>query len=379
MKRKITLFILILLSAVCLAVGLSACNKSAQKSYDYLVTFNYNTENLQLDSAYGNQYLGVKAGSLIMQPCKPESPKYNTSDFKEQQINRYEIQGWYLAKYGEDGNVLKDGSGNVVLDRQWNFSRDTVTNDVTLYAKLVLKPKISLVVDGTVVREPSFVTGKRVTRTGFNPVDPKKDGYTFYDYYKDENFTEKFTFPFIMGTEDVVVYARFIDGENWKFVTTAQQFVNAYHATAKIFVDAAELDFTGVEWKSKIEFNGEINGNGCKLKNIDCPLTGTVSGAQTNMGLFGVLRSGARISNVTFENVTVTVSTVTAVPVQAALFAWAIQSGAVLENVTVSGTISKGSIYSGGDASLYGMCYKGDLTAATKGNCDFSGITINNH
>ena len=375
MKRKITLIILCIIGALSLVLGLTGCSGETKKEYDYLVTFNYNTQNLNVDGDFGDQYLGVMAGSRIMQPCKPDTDQYKNSDFREKQIPRYEIRGWYVAKYDDNGEVLTNGS-EVVLDRQWNFDKDVVNENITLYASLALKSTVRLIVDGEVANENSFVTGRVVTRNRFSPVNPKKSGYTFYDYYADAEFKEKFVFPFTVGTDDIDIYARFIEGENWSIVSTAKAFVDSYHTSAKIFVDA-DLDFTDLTWKSGLEFGGEINGNGHTLRNITCPLSGTVSGTQINFGMFGVLRSQSYIRDITFENVTVTISTITAVPVQAALFAWDIQSNAKLENVTVSGTISKGKIYDGGDATLHAVCYRGNINSETVKNCDFTAITIN--
>lgn len=375
MKRKITLIILLAIAAVSLALGLSGCSQSANASYDYLVTFNYNTESLNLEGDFNDQYLGVNAGSRIMAPCKPGTEQYKISDFKEKQINRYEIQSWYIARYDQDGNVLKDGQGMAVVDRTWNFSVDTVNSDVTLYAKLLPKSAIRLMVDGEVVREKNFVVGREVSKNAFSALDPVKEGYTFCGYYSDAEFENKFTFPFKIGTEDVTVYAKFIEGKNWSVVATAQEFNAAYTASAKIFVDA-DIDFEGVEWKAGLEFKGEINGNNHKLKNITCALKSTVK-ELSNFGLFGALESSSYIHDVTFENVTVTVSATTPVPIQAALFAWAIKDGAKLENVTAGGSISKGSVYEGSDVSLSAVCCNGNVNGENIKNCNFDAITVN--
>lgn len=367
-KKHIAVLVLALLAALCALCALAGCSGTETRPYDYLVTFNYNTDGLGLTTEYADQYLGVSDGSLIMQPCKPDSEQYMSSNFRERQIDRYEADGWYTGTVGEDGTVT--------LGREWDFAADRVTEDMTLYANLVLKPTIRLIVDGEVVRENSYVVGRVVTQIAFNPINPRKDGYTFYGYYTDEAFTREFSFPYTVGEEDVTLYARFIEGENWHIVSTAEEFNDAFFTDSKIYLKS-DIDFSDTAWNARLEFAGEINGNGHTISNIDCALNGTVSGAQVNMGLFGVLRGGSYIHDVTFENVRVTVNTVTAVPVSAALFAWRIDAGAVLERVTVSGSIARGSIYEGGDASLYGVCvgYPENMEG-TQTDCDFSAIVI---
>ena len=378
MKRKITLICLLIIAVASLAFGLSACSSGSKDSYDYLVTFNYNTESLNLEGDFENQYLGVNAGSHIMQPCKPGTAQYKISDFKEKQINRYEVQSWYIPKYGEDGNVLKDEQGMAVADRTWNFSTDTVNENITLYAQLALKPSIVLMDGGEVLRERNFVVGTDVRETAFSALKPSKDGYTFCGYYYDTEFKNKFTFPYKMGTEDITIYAKFIEGRNWSVVSTADEFNKAYTPSAKIYLEA-DIDFTGKEWKNGIEFNGEINGNGYTIKNITLSLASTPK-VVNNFGLFGVLASNSYVHDVSFENVNITVSTTTKNPIQAALFAYEIKDGAKLEKVTVSGTISKGTVFAESDISLSNVCCNKNeqsiKNSETIKNCDFSAITV---
>lgn len=379
MKRKFTLIFLLIIAAVSLTFGLTACSQSFKDSYDYLVTFNYNTESLDLEGDFENQYLGVNAGSRIMQPRKPGTSQYSESDFKEKQINRYAIQGWYVPKYDEEGNVLKDEQGMAVEDRMWNFTTDVVNGNLTLYAKLVLKPSIRLMVDGKIDTEKNFVVGREVSETAFKANEPSKEDCTFCGYYYDTEFKNKFTFPYRMGEEDITIYAKFIEGTNWDVVTTAKEFYDAYTASAKIYVEA-DIDFTGAEWKKTgLEFSGEINGNGHTLKNITFALSNTYGGgAQINFGLFGVLNASAYVHDVTFENVNATVSTISRTAIQAALFAWSIRDGAKLENVTVSGTIKIGTVYEGSDITLSAVCCQGSVDGENIKNCDFSAITVIN-
>ncbi len=380
MKRKLFTLLLIISSVACLSLvltGCSGCSSSNAAHYDYLVTFNYNTVGLDVQGeVYEDQYLGAFEGKKIMQPVKPSNKLYNSSDFKERQINRYEVVGWYTAKTDADGNVQKTPDGRPVLDRRWNFNVDVVTSDITLYALLEVKPSVSLVYDGKVQKTSNYTKGTKVTQQRFLPVPPTWSGHTFYGYYKDENMTEPFSFPFTLGEQDVVIYARFIDGENWSIVSTADEFHKAYHATAKIYVDA-DIDFTDYKFtKTKLAFNGEINGNKHKLKNLDVALSTEINSGEM-MGFFGRLGARSHIRDLTFENMTVTVNTVAKLPTQAALFAWRIDSGAKLERVkVVNGRIRRGTIFEGSEAVLYGLCTQKSLSGVTLTECDFDTIDI---
>ncbi len=375
MMRKRFLTILIGLCVV-VAVGcLSGCNSRRAAHYDYLVTFNYNTAHLQLSEKYDDQYLGAMAGQRIMQPTKEDSDNYGQSRFKELQIKGYAVQGWYTAQYDQNGNVVKNEDGSVALGRPWNFATDVVTENLTLYAQLVLKPTIHLMYGDEEIAAKSFLIGREVAEKTFMRNDPKVDGHTFYDYYADKALTERFVFPIVMGEEDITIYARFIKGENWNIVSTAQEFASAYRASAKIYVDtevSKELDFTGVAFTPRLEFGGEINGNGAVLKNISCVVKQNNIRDIENLALFGTLLRTANIHDITFANVQVTVKVFESkVPIPAALFAYKIVEGAKVTNVTVSGVLKK----EGDAAALQPICVSGEQYIGMD-TCDFSNIEV---
>ena len=69
MKRKLFTLLLIICSVTCLSLvltGCSNCSPSQAAHYDYLVTFNYNTDGLDTKGEkYDDQYLGVFEGGKI--------------------------------------------------------------------------------------------------------------------------------------------------------------------------------------------------------------------------------------------------------------------------------------------------------------------------
>lgn len=359
MKKKV-LTILCILTVVSVAVVLYGCGSRKPAHYDYLVTFNYNIDGLGLDDQakidYAEQYLGAMDGQVILHPVKPENETlYKESDFKEKQITGYAVMGWYYPVLDADGNVVREEDGSVKLGKEWNFMRDTVTEDVTLYARLQKKHLLALFFDGKVQTSMDFVEGARIQMDEFTGT-PELDGHTFYDFFADEQMTQRFTFPFTMGSEDKTIYAKFIEGKNWKIIRTAQEFINGYSSSARLFIDeeVKELDFTGLTgFTSKLEFSGEINGNGCVLKNLSVTIKATQSEI-TNLGMFGKLRATSYIHDITFDDISITAQTGSS-PKIIGVFAHSVEAGARLSRVTVRGTAQTAA---GSEATLR-LCTSG--------------------
>jgi hypothetical protein len=266
-----------------------------------------------------------------------------------------------------------------LLDKKWDFASDRVTENMTLYADLQVTPTLTVKVDGGTDLTFSGTPGDKKTRPS-DKYAPQKDGYTFYDYYEDEACTVKFSWPYTFTSEDKTVYARFIEGENWKVVTTAQEFKNAIalNSSAKIYVDA-DLDFSETSWTYGLEFNGEINGNGHKVTGISCTYSASKN-TQSDFGLFGVLKSNAYIHDWTIENAQATfTASFKSLEYKVALFAWKAEAGVKIENVTVSGTLAQGKMDD--DIKKYSEIEMSQFIAigenlATVTNCDYSGVVI---
>lgn len=47
----------------------------------------------------------------------------------------YTFYGWYLPKYDEQNNIVRDEDDEVILDKEWDFDNDVVDARKTLYAK----------------------------------------------------------------------------------------------------------------------------------------------------------------------------------------------------------------------------------------------------
>uniref|UniRef100_UPI00286F988C InlB B-repeat-containing protein n=1 Tax=Anaerosporobacter sp. TaxID=1872529 RepID=UPI00286F988C len=137
----------------------------------------------------------VEKGSLVTEPSKTEK-------------TGYEFEGWY-----------KDSS----LTQKWDFAKDTVTENVTLYAKWTVKDngnnddngdnddkKFFTITfntnGGSTVSSQTIENGNKVTE----PSKPEKTGNEFEGWYKDSSLTQKWDFAKDTVTDSIILYAKWI-------------------------------------------------------------------------------------------------------------------------------------------------------------------------
>ena len=152
-----------------------------------------------------NQYrvtFDTQGGSAIADQTVDDGGKV-TKPFTNPTKSGYTFDGWY--KEEDYRNV-------------WNFDTDTVTSDITLYAKWTQNPPMpdkptypttkyyTVTFDsngGSAITSQTIKNGKTATM----PQDPTKSGYTFLGWFIDEDFNElyRFTTPI---TKDIIVYAK---------------------------------------------------------------------------------------------------------------------------------------------------------------------------
>ncbi len=123
---------------------------------------------------------------------KPTDPTKDGSDFG----------GWYTNKDCTEGN-------------EWDFDTDTVTTDITLYAKWTETttpeaPKFTVTFEtngGSTVNSQQVEKDKTVSK----PADPTRSGYTFDAWYKESACTNKWDFGTDTVTENITLYAKWRD------------------------------------------------------------------------------------------------------------------------------------------------------------------------
>ena len=140
---------------------------------DYTVTFNS-----QGGSAVSSQ--SINYGGLASEPTNPTRTGYT-------------FGGWY-----------KEAACN----NAWNFSSDTVTADVTIYAKWMINSyTVTFNSQGG-----SAVSSQNVNYGGLasEPTNPNRTGYTFGGWYKEASCNNLWNFTSDTVTANVTIYAKWI-------------------------------------------------------------------------------------------------------------------------------------------------------------------------
>lgn len=169
-----------LLSILCItvlfAVSVTSCgDDNDQELQQFTVTFN-----TQGGSKIASQT--VTNGEKIAEPTKPIK-------------DGYAFAGWYTEES---------------YTHIWNFEKDIVTRDITLYAKWEVAEFIVTfdTKGGSSIEAQPVAQGAKVQR----PLPPTKDGFVFDDWYTDEALTQVYDFNTLV-TGNITLYAKWIEAE----------------------------------------------------------------------------------------------------------------------------------------------------------------------
>jgi len=104
-----------------------------------------------------------------------------------------------------EGYAFVDWYKEAALTAEWDFALDTVTENITLYAKWTADTRVVSFDSngGSAVPAQTVAYGGRVTL----PPDPVKSGYAFVDWHKDAGLTTAWNFISDTVTEDITLYA----------------------------------------------------------------------------------------------------------------------------------------------------------------------------
>ncbi|MDE7372655.1 MAG: hypothetical protein K2N18_01180 [Clostridia bacterium] len=345
-SKKTTLKLLIcVLALLALAMTLVACNiGNMAEHYDYRVTYEYNvgTGDNALECDMTAQYVGI-LGENSRIKLKPGD---DAKKFREGFVEGYYIEGWYLpAEVNENGEPKRDENGFVVLGKKWDFKRDTVDKDLTLYCNFVKMFALRFInrgtgeyIDYTIDYRPGMTISKPISA-------PTLKDHTFLGSYYDADGHEYKWGATIEKDEDV--YVDFIEGI-WTLVSDEDGFKAAIAAKNNIYL-LENLNFQGkTAWSNSSTYTGTINGNGHTISNVSHSIRlGKLDTSASFGGVFGALGATAYIHDINFENVTVELRLSTSYPVldaYAGILVGTIENGAKLENVSISGTLKYNSI-----------------------------------
>lgn len=211
MKKLISM----LFMAVLAVVAMTGCDDEETVLQKYTVTFNS-----QGGSEVAPQ--AVYAGEKIVKPANPTKEKEYFVD-------------WY--KEAECTNV-------------WDFENETVSQDITLYAKwtsiaytVTFETNGGSAIEAQLVPEGTFAT-KPATA-------PTKEGYLFEGWYTEQTMTNPFDF-YTPITKDITLYAKWMDISSITFNDLQQLF---YNAESQSYQEYAYTEESLLALKKKI---GEI-------------------------------------------------------------------------------------------------------------------------
>lgn len=293
-------WILLCLFAAALLLCLAGCGGDQtleERGYTVTVSYDYN-------GGTSDNLPGIK---MLYRQDQPLLAPGSSAEFKEPTLDRYHtLAGWYRALTDAEGNIEKDENGQPrTEDAPFAFAGARASENLTLVAKWKTKPTVEIHVDGFETVSEPFNVGASVTETMLAGLLPDVRGKTFYGYYADEACTQPVTLPLSMQDGEIrTLYTRYLDGDVLIVRTKSDLTKLSQYAYRTVWLDA-DIDMTGARFPSLTAFGGQLIGNGHTIRNLT--VSTTLTGRTTGYGLFGQLRDGARISDLTFENVQVTV------------------------------------------------------------------------
>lgn len=245
----------------------------------------------------------------------------------------YHVKEYYVKETAADGSET---------ERTWDFEKDRVTADLTLYCRWAKNYSIRICYgedfSGTLVVS---VSDDNPSVSKFTA--PKWEGHTLIGYYYDEAYTKPVTFPYVHAHNDEnpaeTVYAKFIEG-NYRVISKPSDLKSVSAGANYYLLNDIDMSEAG-----KISFpdtySGQFIGNGHKIMNLTVEKTQSKTG--TSYGLFNRLASGAVLRDVTFENLQVKVNLnneQNQMLLQLGALAGLCDEGVTLENVTISGSFT---------------------------------------
>lgn len=294
----------------------------------------------------GIRYQRVRDGSLVIEPGSAGSLS-GSRPVRE----GYTFNAYWLG--------TQDDAGNVTFTRRWDFYTDRVTEDITLYVRWL--ENYSLTVHyGENYERTANVAVSQTSEGVANAINSVTiPNYTVLGVYASqadaEAETNAVTFPYTpsyLNQENTTgeLWANTLEG-SWVIVDEAADFY--LYSTTNIWL-LNDIDLGGKEVSFPSSYSGTIAGNGHTIRNFTITQEMGYS-ATLAYGLFRTLTSTAAIRDVTFADVTFTADLTNPRPTEyrAGILAGYAQAGAVLSNVTVTGTFTFTIVEEGRNGTMY--------------------------
>ena len=383
MKRKHIKLILIAACLLLFTGTLAACRQDVlnpedlkEQGYDCEVIFDLNGGK----SGSGNrertelrQY--AKSGSPII---KPGADQFSG---EEPVRNGYTLGGYYRGTKAEDGTVT--------YGEKWDFAKDRVTGDLTLYAKWLKNYELVIHYGANFGKTQTILVDQSEDGTPRALQRPAILGYTVIAFYDSQekatagDETAALAFPY----EDVSdkfteqsptweIWADALEG-TFTIVRTAADFRLVSNTNIYLL---ANIDFEGATISLPDVYQGKFYGNGHTLSNFTVERRSTNKAVDKYLGFFGTITGTAVIRDVTFDEVTLNITATNPLVSHHYVggFAGKANNGAKIEHVTFNCTMTYyiEQQQDGNPEISDSICDKGEEVTVTD-DCEFNVTSIN--
>ena len=256
-------------------------------------------------------------------------------------------------KFTRSGYVFEGWFRDKELTDAWDFSKDRITADTTLYAKwrpdIVYTYGVYLVVEG----KENELLGRYTVEQGEKFVDKRNYGTnlrskkrTFERFCSDPALTtpwdDNFVHPGGAVSTEIPVYVQSIDGV-WQFVSDYEQLLAAIKTSDSIWLKD-NIDCGGKDLYFDT-FNAELKGDNHKIFNFNVESFAGTMQVAPQYSIFNQLNAKANIHDVTFEGAHFALAD-SAISYKLAIagLAQRVANGAKITNVHVRGTFDSSQL-----------------------------------
>lgn len=315
------------------------------------------------------------------------------------------LGGWYYAETDEEGNILyvDEENGIVEIGEKVDFSVALKSGDAwDVYADWRVDQKLEVLLaadeslgegiaygdtvykPGDVLKEFEFSSGGTVEQPSNDMITGKREdgpaGYVRAGYYEDEACTKAVDWPVreSEGEENVKIYVKYLT-DDWTVVSTAAGVCDMLTNTSaeyKYYI-SDDIDCNGAEALTlpvNGEFSGVIRGNGHTVSNLK--ISNTALARNSTVSLFGRIKSGASISDLTMKDVTMELSSANNAPIFAYFISSGTEEGATVKNITVDGGEMSVRLLGTGSRLNGARPQTGDACPVVAGNPEDYGVSV---
>lgn len=327
MKKYLRL-LLIIVFAVTLTLALSGCGSDGYSlEGKNIVTFELGGGKITTkNSSFDIINFAYDPGTYILDPIEDLDYSLNRPE--------YEFTGWYTSAECKPGE-------------KWDFKTPFNQEKLTLYAGWKKAIKYTYTVY-YVENDVATAIGSYQVKPGdaykdLSGYENERTGYTAMGIYSDKTLTtpwnSEFKHPGGDVDTDIPVYVDYIEGV-WTLTDSFSTLRTALRNGKNVYL-TADIDCGGSilsELTLTSSYGGIFEGNGHTVSNFKVV---RYSGAKAaNIAIFGELKGGAEIRNVSFVDVAYDFTGITASTLKAAALAVSSAENVKINKVSITGTIT---------------------------------------